>query len=221
MTKIHSCHARGLLAGTAAVMLTILIGSAAAASELQGQQTVTNHQKLEQAWSSEGQPIPTTATVDGHYGVFTGWAAASDSALTVSGNHQSAEVAGNAASTTLTTKTVRAEGGGSYYDLTPFAVLSNRQTGDGTVKAISRMTVGVPGEISRSSVTLSDNASTALARINDAANGVTVDTVGLSGDVLLGSSQRAAGEITASASNRIGIGCRFPDRLVARHGRRQ
>ena len=121
MTSIHSHRARGLLAGTAVAMLATLIGSAAGASELQGQYTAANHQKLEQAWSSEGQPIPTTATADGRYGVSTGWASASDSALTISGNRQSAEVAGNAATITLTAKTVRAEGGGTY-EPTPFAV---------------------------------------------------------------------------------------------------
>ena len=205
MTSIHSHRARGLLAGTAVAMLATLIGSAAGASELQGQYTAANHQKLEQAWSSEGQPIPTTATADGRYGVSTGWASASDSALTISGNRQSAEVAGNAATTTLTAKTVRAEGGGTY-EPTPFAVLSNRQTGNGAVKATSRMTVAVPGEIGGSSVTLSDNANTALARMNDASNGLTVETVGLSGDVQLGSRQRAAGQVTTSASSRIGVG---------------
>lgn len=101
---------------------------------------------------------------------------------------------------------MRAEGGGSYYEPTPFAVLTNRQTGDGTVKATSRMTVAIPGEVNGASVTLSDNASTALARMNDASNGVTVEAVSLSGDVLLNSSQRAAGQVKASASSRISIG---------------
>lgn len=204
MTSIHSRRARGLLAGTAVAMLAALIGSAAGASELQGRYTAANHQKLEQA-GEDGSGKPTTATADGRHGITTGWASASDSAVTISGNRQSAEVAGNAASTALTAKTVQADGG-SYYEPTPFAVLSNRQTGAGTVKATSHMTVAVPGEISGSSVTLSDNADTALARMNDASNGVTVEAVGLSGDVLLTSSQRAASQVTAGAASRIGGG---------------
>lgn len=88
MTSIHFRRARGLLAGTAVVMLAAVIGSAASASELQGQYTAANHQRIDQAWSSEGQPVPTAATADGRYRVTTGWASASDSTLTISGNRQ-------------------------------------------------------------------------------------------------------------------------------------
>ncbi len=201
MNQTHSRRARGLLAGTAIAMLAAFLGSAAGASELPAQNSVVNRQHLQQA-GEDGSAKATTATTDGRYGVSTGWSSATDSALTITGNRQSAEVAGNAASTTLTARTVRAEGG-DYYEPTPFAVLTNRQTGDGAVKATSRMTVAAPGEIGRSSVTLSDNANTALARMNDATNGVTVEAATIAGETRLTSGQKASGSVTASAATRI------------------
>lgn len=201
MNHTHSRRARGLLADTAVAMLAALIGSAASASELPAQNSVVNRQHLQQT-GQDGQGKATTATADGRYGIQPGGSTATGSALTVTGNSQSAEVAGNAATTKLTAKTVRAESGGSD-EPTPFAVLSNRQTGDGAIKATSRMTVAAPGEIGGSSVTLSDNANTALARMNDATNGVTVEAATIAGETRLTSGQKAAGSITANATSHI------------------
>lgn len=215
MKPTHSRYMRGLLAGTAVAMLAAFVGSTASASELPAQNSVVNRQHLQQA-GEDGSAKPTTATTDGSYGVHIGGSSAIESALTITGNSQSAEVAGNAASSTLTAKTVRAVGDGSY-EPTPFAVLSNHQTGNGPIKATSRMTVAAPGEIGGSSVTLSDNANTALARMNDATNGVTVEAATIAGETRLTSGQHTTGSVTAGATSRIVGGNAFASIPASRY----
>lgn len=203
MTHTHSRLARRLLAGVAAMTLAATMVGAANASDL-GQQTVSNRQTLDQTRGEDGpSERPSTATADGLYTVQTGGAATSSSALALDGNQQSAKIAGNAASSTLTATAVRA---GDRYDPVPFAVLSNRQTADGMLKARSNMAVSVSGEIGESSVTLSNNANSALARMNDAANTVSVEAIDLAGDTRLTSVQRASGGVAATAVSHVGIG---------------
>lgn len=198
MTSTHSHLARGLLAGVAAMTLAVTIGGVASAAD-RGQQTVNNRQSLD----TNDQPM--TATADGLYTVKTGTASTSTSTLTLDGNQQAAEIAGNAASSTLAATAVPAEDGG-YYEPAAFAILSNRQAADGMLKARSDMTVTAPGNIGGSSVTLSNNANTALGRMNDAANTADIEAVDLAGETRLTSLQRARGSVAATAVSTVAVG---------------
>ncbi|KTT98226.1 hypothetical protein [Sphingomonas sanguinis] len=105
----------------------------------------------------------------------------------------------------LNAKGSHADGGG-YYEPAPFAVLDNHQRGDNIVNATSGMTVSVPGHIGASSVTLSNNANSAFARMNDASNTLSVDAVDLSGDVVLNSWQHSTGKVFANADSSMSVG---------------
>ena len=141
---------------------------------------------------------------------------ASDSALAVTDNSQSASALGNGATNALS---LSATNLGSDAALAPGSALSSAQTANTNVSASSDMRLGLSSTASGSSLSLIGNTNTASAGINAVTNSLAVDTVNagslsdqnagasaaatwpvqVTGDEVLANSQTAQGSVTARA----------------------
>lgn len=160
-------------------------------------------------------PVAVEASVYGAFDTAAGDGAVR-SALKVTGNSQLASVLGNGAANSLV---IAATALGEDEYLAPGTALFSTQAAYTSVEAVSDMHLGVTTEAVDSRLLLSGNSNGAQARMNNAANSLTVDAVGagsvsgasatvlsgagyvpsVMGDHVLASNQVAEGSVSAAA----------------------